>query len=397
MIFTIFKKELKETLRDRRTIIMMLVIPVLLIPVILNVTVGIMSSVEKEASAKELRIGIIGNKNCFVGKELAAIPASFGKKKISYYSDAASLQKDLQKDSLDLGVMEDALLKDKFSKKTPATILWYFKGTEMGMEERAKGYMQYLENKTQQQRYQEMQIDGTQLKPLIPVYKNIASDKEMIGKLAGGFLPYIFIAFGFMGCMYPAIDLFTGEKERGTIETMLVVPVARWKILFGKMGVVILSGLLASSFSLLGLYISLNYSDVIQVPEIKEVIQSILTVKFILILFLLLIPLTVFFAGVLIPLAIYSKSFKEAQSIITPLNLVMILPAMLASFIPGFELNYATACIPVINVVLASKDLIAGTLDMGMLAVSFLVMAVFAGSSVFLSNYQFGKESNVSS
>ena len=148
MIFTIFKKELKETLRDRRTILMMIVIPVLLIPVILNVSVGIMSSVEKEASAKELRIGIIGNKNCFVGKELAAIPATFGKKKISYYPDEASLQKDLQKDSLDLGVMEDALLKDKFSKKTPATILWYFKGTEMGMEERAKGYMQYLENKT---------------------------------------------------------------------------------------------------------------------------------------------------------------------------------------------------------------------------------------------------------
>ena len=82
MIFTIFKKELKETLRDRRTILMMIVIPVLLIPVILNVSVGIMSSVEKEASAKELRIGILGKKTCFVGKELEAIPSSFGKKKI---------------------------------------------------------------------------------------------------------------------------------------------------------------------------------------------------------------------------------------------------------------------------------------------------------------------------
>jgi sodium transport system permease protein len=111
----------------------------------------------------------------------------------------------------------------------------------------------------------------------------------------------------------------------------------------------------------------------------------------------LLIPLTVFFAGVLIPLAIYAKSFKEAQSIITPLNLVMILPAMLVSFIPTFELTYETACIPIINIVLASKDLIAGTLDYGMLAVSFLVMTVFAASSVFLSNYRFGKESNVSS
>ena len=53
--------------------------------------------------------------------------------------------------------------------------------------------------------------------------------RETIGKLAGGFLPYIFIIFCYMGCMFPAIDLFTGEKERGTIETLLSAPVDRWK------------------------------------------------------------------------------------------------------------------------------------------------------------------------
>jgi sodium transport system permease protein len=397
MIFTIFKKELKETLRDRRTLLMMIVIPVLIIPVILNISVGIMSNVEKEAAAKELRIGIVGTKDSFIAKEISTVPSTLGKKKIRFYANSAALNADLKKDSLDLGILSDQSIEEKLQAKIPASIIWYFDGSEMGMQERAQAYMQFLETKLEKQRMEELKINPAQIKPLVPVYQNIASDKEMIGKLAGGFLPYIFIAFGFMGCMYPAIDLFTGEKERGTIETMLVVPVARWKILFGKMGVVILSGLLASTFSLLGLYFSINYTDTINVPEITNVIQSILTVKFIVILFLMLIPLTVFFAGVLIPLAIYAKSFKEAQSIITPLNLVMILPAMLVSFIPTFELTYATACIPVINIVLASKDLIAGTLDYGMLAVSFLVMTAFAASSVYLSNYRFGKESNVSS
>jgi sodium transport system permease protein len=397
MIFTIFKKELKETLRDRRTLLMMIVIPVLIIPVILNISVGIMSNVEKEAAAKELRIGIVGKKDAYIAKEISSVPAALGKKKILFYPNVAALNADLKKDSLDLGILSDPSLEEKLKAKIPASIVWYFDGSEMGMQERAQAYMQFLETKMEQQRLAELNINPAQIKPLVAVYQNVASDKEMIGKLAGGFLPYIFIAFGFMGCMYPAIDLFTGEKERGTIETMLVVPVARWKILFGKMGVVILSGLLASTFSLLGLYFSINYTDTINVPEITNVIQSILTFKFILILFLLLIPLTVFFAGVLITLAIYAKYFKEAQSIITPLNLVMILPAMLVSFIPTFELTYATACIPIINIVLASKDLIAGTLDYGMLAVSFLVMTVFAASSVFLSNYRFGKESNVSS
>jgi sodium transport system permease protein len=212
--------------------------------------------------------------------------------------------------------------------------------------------------------------------------------------LAGGFLPYIFIAFGFIGCMYPAIDLFTGEKERGTIETLLTTPVARWQILFGKMIVVVLSGLTAATCALLGLYVSIEFMNVVENAEIMAIVKGILSVKFILTLFLLLFPLTIFFAGVMIPIAVYAKTFKEAQSIITPLNIVVVLPAMVG-FFPGIELNAITACIPVVNVVLSSKELIAGTLEWGYLALSFGVMLTLAMLSVFVSYKQYGKESNV--
>ena len=222
----------------------------------------------------------------------------------------------------------------------------------------------------------------------------MASSKEMIGKLAGGILPYIFIAFGFLGCMYPAIDLFTGEKERGTIETLLTTPVARWQILFGKMGVVVLSGLLAASAALLGLFISIEVLNIVENEELLTVIHGILSFKFILLLFALLFPLTVFFAGVMIPVAVYAKSFKEAQSIITPLNIVMVLPAMIG-FFPGVELNLVTACIPVVNVVLATKELIAGTLELYLLGLSFAVMLALAMLAVLVSYKRFDKEGNV--
>ena len=207
-------------------------------------------------------------------------------------------------------------------------------------------------------------------------------------------LPYIFIAFGFIGCMYPAIDLFTGEKERGTIETLLTTPVARWQILFGKMGVVVLSGLTAATAALFGLFMSIEVLDVVDNKEILEIIHSILSVKFILMLYSLLIPLTIFFAGVMIPIAVYAKSFKEAQSIITPLNIVMVLPAMVG-FFPGIELNTITACIPVVNIVLATKELIAGTLDFGLVALSFTVMLTLAVVAVIVSYKRFDKETNV--
>ena len=216
----------------------------------------------------------------------------------------------------------------------------------------------------------------------------------MIGELVGGFLPYIFIAFGFMGCMYPAIDLFTGEKERGTIETLLTTPVSRWKFLIGKMLVIILSGLMASFFALLGLFFSINFMDIIPDPEIMNVINQILSLGFVLKLFLLLLPLTVFFAGIMIPIAVYTKTFKEAQSIIAPLNIIVLLPAM-AGLFPGIELNVQTALIPILNIVLTTKGLIGGTIDYSLLILSFSVMVVLAGIAVAVSFKQFGKETNI--
>ena len=194
--------------------------------------------------------------------------------------------------------------------------------------------------------------------------------------------------------MYPAIDLFTGEKERGTIETLLTTPVARWQILFGKMGVVVLSGLTASLFALLGLFLSIEVFKMVEDKELLSVIHGILSPGFILMLFALLLPLIVFFAGIMIPITIYAKSFKEAQSIITPLNIVMILPSMVG-FFPGIELNAITACIPVVNIVLATKELVAGTLDYNLLALSFIIMLLLAVLAVFISYKRFDKETNI--
>ena len=108
----------------------------------------------------------------------------------------------------------------------------------------------------------------------------------------------------------------------------------------------------------------------------------------------LLLPLVIFFAGLMIPIAIYAKSFKEAQSIITPLNIVMVLPAMVG-FFPGIELNLNTTLIPVVNVVLATKELIAGTLSLPYFLSVFGIMCLLALLSVLISYKQFGKESNI--
>ena len=88
MIFNIFKKELKDTLRDKRTIMMMIVIPVLVFPVIMNVFVSISSSFQKEAQEKALKIGYVGSDQDLIIKKLKDCPSFLGKKEILYFSDS---------------------------------------------------------------------------------------------------------------------------------------------------------------------------------------------------------------------------------------------------------------------------------------------------------------------
>ncbi len=394
MIFTIFKKELKDTLRDRRTLIMMLVIPVLIFPIILNVFVGISASFTEEAAQKSLKVGIVGSEQNYFIDKFIALPEELGKKDIIFLKDTSEVNELIQQDSLDLALIFPSTFDSSFAKMQPAVINLFFDATDVGIDERARNYVEQIEGLAKQERYMDLQIDQKKLIPFQVNYVNVASKKEMIGKLAGGVLPYIFIAFGFIGCMYPAIDLFTGEKERGTIETLLTTPVKRWHILFGKMGVVVLSGLLAASAALLGLFLSIEVFDLVENKELLNIIHEVLSGEFVIMLYALLFPLTVFFAGVMIPIAVYAKSFKEAQSIITPLNIVMVLPAMVG-FFPGIELDPVTAAIPVINIVLATKELIAGTLDFQLLLISFSVMVTLAVLAVFVSYKQFDKESNV--
>ncbi|MFW5707063.1 MAG: ABC transporter permease, partial [Bacteroidota bacterium] len=104
--------------------------------------------------------------------------------------------------------------------------------------------------------------------------------------------------------------------------------------------------------------------------------------------------LCIFFAGLLIPLTIYAKTFKEAQSIVTPLTFIVIIPAALG-LIPGIEYNLVTALIPIVNITLATKEIIAGTIHIPYYLVTVgSLIGLAALSVVFCANW-FGKETNI--
>jgi|LakMenE01Jun11ns_1017448.scaffolds.fasta_scaffold9916120_2 sodium transport system permease protein len=386
-IYHIIKKELTETLRDKRTLMTMIVIPILLFPVLLSLIVRTQQHFSEEASNKKITIAFdeAYTNHPIINKlqTLAEADSLIVLLPISEFNKTKAL---IQQDSIQAAIYIDADAK--------APIVVWHDGTKIDILGRITEQIESIKQIVIDEQMQAQNIEPSTISGFEYQMMSTASTQETVGKLAGGLLPYIFIVFGFLGCMYPAIDLFTGEKERGTIETLLTAPIARWKILVGKMSVVVISGLLAASLSLLGLYISIRGLNLIEDPALLGIINSILSFKFITVLFLLQVPLTIFFAGLLIPIAIHAKSFKEAQSIITPLNFVVILPAMIG-FLPQIELNATTALIPIVNIVLATKELIAGTLNYMHLLLSAVVMCLIAAAAVFISYKQFEKENNV--
>ena len=105
----------------------------------------------------------------------------------------------------------------------------------------------------------------------------------------------------------------------------------------------------------------------------------------------LLLPLAAFFSAMILALAIQAKSFKQAQSTLTTLSLVVILP-VLFGLLPGIELNTKTALIPILNVSLATKDVISGTIEPLHLVLSYISLFVLAAASIWFCVVWFSRE-----
>ena len=196
-----------------------------------------------------------------------------------------------------------------------------------------------------------------------------------------------------MGCMYPAIDLITGEKEKGTMETLLTVTASRFKIFVGKIIATSLIGLCAAKMIILGMVTALKLLPNIP-TEFLNVLNDMLFLKFVGMLYCMLIPLSIFFAGMLSAMVIRAKSFKEAQSMVTPMNFVIIIPALIAT-IPGIELNWQTSFIPVLNIALATKEIIASTINIFQYIVVVSSLIILALLAAFFSYKEFSKENMV--
>ncbi len=389
-VMAVLRKELLDTLRDRRTLVAMLVVPLIVSPLLMVGVARYSQSRAQEAREQTLRVAVVDPHNdSGLADHLDAQPGI----EVIPDRDVTSLSARIAAEELDAAVLVDENFQREVAALHPGGVSLLFKSSDRfdQQKSRIKDALASYEQLLLGRRFAALKL-GPEVVHAVRVQEHdVASAREQMGQRIGGLLPYMFILFCFTGGMYPAIDLAAGEKERGTLETLLTAPVQRWSLVLGKFLVVTLTGIISAVIAMLGLYLSVAYGIEGIPPELLSAIGQVLEPGTIAAVFALLVPLAMFFAALLLMLSIYARSYKEAVSIISPLTIVVLVPAVLA-LIPGTRLTAVTALIPVLNVSLATRELVAGTAAPALVALVFLSLLALAGASLLACTRWFARE-----
>ena len=374
-------KELTDMIRDRRTMFMMVVMPLVVIPLLAITAIKLTQSQIEKAKDKELRVAVIGET---VAPELFKRLSKEENFFLVTMTNADSARAMTAEQRLDGVVIIPQNFSEFVEGDKQATIRLIFKSSESlnAARRRIEAIIDQYDREIVNERIGRLQLDETLFDAIAIEREDVASTEEKFAENAGGFLPYIFIIFGFMGSIYPALDLGAGEKERGTLETILSSPASRFDIVMGKFLVVVLFSIATAFLAMLGVLIMVyQFLPTIE-TNITQTVMDMLGPRRIFIIMSMVLPVSAFFAAVALAISIFAKSFKEAQSMMAPLNIIIILPAMIG-MLPGFKLSAVTAAIPILNLSLATKAILGGSADPILIAEVYLSLFFLAGVSIY--------------
>ena len=378
-ILTIYKKEIKDTLRDRRTLMVMVLVPIILYPVLFSV-MGQITSIGNKKLENEISVIAFINE---IPHELDSLLQEEDKLEIITSSTPAS---DLKSGNI------LAYLKIEDFSNTDSILIYYDGALDRShlARKRLENVIQIYKKNIQEFKLQEAGVDLALLTPFAIRNINTAPPSRMGSKILGLIIPLLLILTLLMGAMYPAIDLTAGEKERGTLETILTVPVKRIELLMGKFFTVSTIAVITGFFNLLSM--ALAYSlGFIQLGVLTGKIEFSFSPIVLLILFLLLIPLSLFISAIMLSASLFARSFKDAQNLITPIQIILLMPAFLA-MMPGIELTNFFALIPILNVSLLFKEIILQNFSTNLIFTVFLSNIIFAFFSILIFSKLFNNE-----
>ena len=356
-LWNILKKELRELFRDKKSLAMMLIIPIFIPLLVVGMSALFESQVSKDVSeynkigfayemseteksiAEEMNIEIVtGNEE--------ELKQKYNNGEINLYVTRQDSKYIINTDGSDNSTFASSLIENYLNT-----------------------YKQYL----QQSYLQENNINPNEVLNIITVEENVLEQDNYFADYIKNYA-FLFIMMAItVSATYPATDTTAGERERGTLETLLTFPIKSKDIIVGKfLGVTvssIITGIISLVLAILSLMITKN---MFSIYDGMDVMYSPITILFAVIV---IIAYSFFISGLCIAIASTSKTFKEAQSALTPLTFISFFPGMIA-FMMGITTTPILSIVPFLNFTLIFTDINNGTinlLNIGLMAISTII------------------------
>ena len=396
IVKTIATKELRESLRDRRTLFLMVFLPVLLYPALLLMITQVASVqlAELEETASRIAI-VVGPEEAEATVEDADHPLLVALREaegvqLALIAEPPSFEPSAQRAHVIIDARE---WRPPYENEDTAHINLHFES----VSEESRQALDRIEtaltawNDAELARRLELRaLPESLITPVEPAIVNHSTEGEQGGYLLGAVLPLLVIVTVLLGAYYPAIDLTAGEKERGSIQTLFTAPIRAVDIVAGKyfavVGIAMISGLanLGSIVLVIGQGLSLagdlgdQFAVNLSFPVVLGLLWTILLIS-------------LFLSALLLSVAVLARSFKEAQTYISPVYLVCLIPATLAQ-LPGVEFTPTLGVVPGVNAILVMKQLLLDGVVLESLFLTTVSSLAWTALTLVIASRLFGQE-----
>jgi sodium transport system permease protein len=313
-ISVVFRKEMLELLRNKRTLFVVFILPVLMYPLL---TVGFTQLVmmQMEKIHKDVYVIAIDSDNSEYAKCL------FDNEQFVFIEHSESSDSMLSKGDIEAILSTPESFSDSLSNNIPIDINIAFDGANeksQAAKEKLEKRVNAIKDSLLSERLISLGLSEKDLYPVKPVPENRAGDKRMGGFVFGRMLAFILVAMVLTGAYNGAVDMFAGERERGTLETLLVSPASRFEIVMGKYLTVFFITVAVAVLNLGSMALTLIFGVKGMGGGSGLPLSFGMDFNVVLILVGAFLPFSALFAALFLLISAFARNYKEAQSFLTP-------------------------------------------------------------------------------
>ena len=386
VVAIVLRKELLDMFRDKKTIIFSILLPLILIPAISFFIGGSVTNEAKKVE-KNISINLLDEGKSDFGEFLK-------KQKNIKLVESKDINKDLSKGKILVSIVipKDFDSNIKSGNKSSITLSYDNTSSNASMAVSIiNSYITSYSKNIVSNRLVAKNINPEILTPISVEEKTLENKEQGQGKMMASLLiPIFLMLYSFVGTLGPAVDLGAGEKERGTLEPLLTTKASRTMLLWGKFLAITIMGIIISLASMMSIVIAATQENGM-FGNIKNASFKI-TPTIVIILILIPILTTMVFGAFELAISIYARSFKEAQTYLSPINII----AFILIYIPimkdakNIELMYFN--IPITNATCLLKEVFSGIINYTHMGITFMWMAIYVVISILFARFMYSRE-----